>query len=184
MQQIHPGREARRRQGRVVVLELIALAQLLGDGAPDAERRIALAPGERHHAHRPQLRLRRVEAAHHLGAELRMLGQKAEGKQIVGLAAAHRLREFEDALRRLAFDAPEALRQERAHPLGDVVLGEELGRVDAAGHQVAEVEDGIAKAGVEGAGARDAGLSDGLHGGGPTVAFGAIVAGARGRLAR
>ena len=44
LQQIHPRALPRRGQRRVVVAELLLAAELVGDGAPDPERRVALAP--------------------------------------------------------------------------------------------------------------------------------------------
>ena len=101
-----------------------------------------------------------------------MLGEKAERQQVVRLAAAHRLGELEDALGGRALQAPGSLGEQGAHAFGDVVLGEERGGVDAIRHQVAEVENRVASAGVEGSGARYASLFDGLHG----VARGGLAA--------
>ena len=122
-------------------------------------------PGEGDHAHRAETGIRGVEAAHDLGPQVGMPGQQAEREEVVGLAAAHGLGQLEHALRRLPFQAPEPLGEQGPHAFGDVVLGEEFGRVDAAVHQIAEIEHGVAARGVERAGPRGTCLLDGLHGG-------------------
>ena len=157
-QAVWPGAES----GRVVVRELLPLAELGGDGAPDTERGVALAAGEGHHPHRAGL-AGGVERLHDRAAVLGVLGEQAEGEQVVGLAAAHGLGELEDALGGLALQAPEALGQQDAHALGDVVLAEEGLGVDAVRDQVREVEDGVAPRGVEDAVAGFAGVAEGLH---------------------
>ena len=164
-EQVHPRRLARRGEGRVVVVELLLPAELPGDGAPDAERCVALAPGEGDHADRAEIGIRRVEAAHDPGPVLGVPGQQAEREEVVGLAAAHGLGQLEHALRRFPFEAPEPLGEQGSHSLRNVVLGEESGRIDAAVDQIAKIEHGVAACGVEHADPRDTCLLDGLHGG-------------------
>ena len=151
-EEVHPRGLARRGQRRVVVVELLLAAELPGDGAPDAERGVALAPGEGDHPDRAELGGRRVEPAHDPGAVLGVLRQQAEREEVVGLAAAHGLGQLEHALRGLPFQPPEPLGEQGLHALRDVVLGEEFGRVDAPVDQVGEVEHGVAAGGVEHAG--------------------------------
>ena len=123
---------------------------------------VALAPGEGHHPDRAGL-ARGVEGLHDRAAVLGVLGEQAERQQVVGLAAAHGLGELEDALGGLALEAPEALGEQDAHALGDVVLPEEGRRVDAIGDQVRQIEDGVPPRGVEDAVAGFAGVTEGLH---------------------
>ena len=163
LQQVDPGALSGSGQRRVVVVEPLPLAELLGDGAPDAERRVALAAREGDHAHRPERGVRRVEAAHHLGPILRMPGQQSEGQQVVRLAAAHRLGELEHPLGRLPLQPAEALGEQRAHALGEVVLGKELARIDAPVDQIGQVEHRVAPARIEDAGPGRARLLDGLR---------------------
>ena len=165
LEQVHPGRLPGGRQWSVVVIELLALAELLGDGAPDAERSVALAPREGDHADGARGGARRIEVAHDGGTVFRALCEQAEGEQIVGLAPAHRLGEPEDALGGLALQAAEPFCKQGPHALGDVVLGEERGGVDDAGHEGSQVEHGVPAGGVEGTGPGRAGLFDGQHGG-------------------
>ena len=104
---------------------------------------VALAPGEGHHPDRAGL-ARGVEGLHDRAAVLGVLGEQAQRQQVVGLAPAHGLGELEDALGGFALEAPEALGQQDAHALGDVVLAEEGLGVDAARDEIREVEDGVA----------------------------------------
>ena len=138
-EQVHPRRLAGSGQRRVVGAELLPPAELLRDSPPDPEGRIALAPGEGDYPDRADV-VGRVEAAHDLGPELGVLREQAESQQVVRLAAAHRLGQLEDALRGPALQPAEPLGEERLHPLGDVVLGEERGRIDAIPDEVREVE--------------------------------------------
>ena len=114
-QQVHPRRLAGRGERRVVVLEVLSPAELRRNRAPDAERRVALAPGERHHPHRPDVP-RSVEAPHDLVPVFRVPGEQTEREQVVRLAAAHRLGQLEHALRRFALETPEPLGKQRLHP--------------------------------------------------------------------
>ena len=163
LQQVYPGRLSWRGQGRVVVLELLLLAELLRDGAPDAQRRVALASGEGDHADRPESGGRCIEATHDGGSVAGVPREQAEGEQVVGLAAAHGLGQLEHALGGLAFETPESFREQRLHSLGDVILREELGWVDAVVDQVGEVENSVPPRRVEGTRPGSACLLYGLH---------------------
>ena len=76
-------------------------------------------------------------------------GEQAEREEVVRLAAVHRLGQFEHALRGFSLKAPETLGEEGLHPLGDVVLGEEFGGIDAVVDEIAQIEDRVAARGVE-----------------------------------
>lgn len=162
LEQIHPGRLAGRGQRRVVGAELLSPAELLRDSPPDPERRIALAPGEGDDPDRTDV-VGRVEAAHDPGPEIGMLRQQAESQQVVRLAAAHRLGQLEDSLRGPALQPAESLGEKRPHPLRDVVLGEERGRVYPILYEVREVENGVAARRIERRRPGSAGLPEGLH---------------------
>ena len=162
LEQVHPRRLARSGERRIVRAELLPLAELLRDRPPDAEGGVALAARERYDPNRTDV-IRGVEVAHDLGPELRMPREQAERQQIVRLAAAHRLRQLEDALRGPALQPAESLGEERPHPLRNVVLGEELLQIDPTFDEVREIEHGVAARGIERRRSGDAGLPDGLH---------------------
>ena len=67
----------------------------------------------------------------------------------MSLAAAHGLLELEDALRRLAFQPAKALIEQGLHAVGDEVLVEEFGRLDAIVDQVGQVQNRVAPLGIE-----------------------------------
>ena len=92
-----------------------------------------------------------------------MFGQQAQGQQVVGLAAAHRLAQLKDALRRLTFQASKALFEQGLHAVGDEVLGKERLGADPAGDQIGQVEHRVAALGVKNAGARLAELLQRFH---------------------
>jgi hypothetical protein len=162
LEQVDPGGLAGGGQRCVVIRKLPLLAELGGDGAPDAQRGIALAAGEGNDAHRPHVP-RGVEAVHDRDAVLWVFGKQTKGHQAMGLAAAHGLSQFEDTLGRLAFQPPETLGQQDPHALGGVVLAEKGRRVDPVLDQVGEVEDGVAARLVEDAFAGCTGFGECLH---------------------
>ena len=66
-------------------------------------------------------------------------------------------------LRRLPLQPAKPLGEERPHPLRDVILGEERGRIDSIRDEVRQVKNSVAAGGVEGRCSRDAGLPNGSH---------------------
>src|SRR5690606_16986171 len=99
--------------------------------------------------------------AHDLLPERGMFREEAEGEQVMGLAAAHRLAEQEGAgsALRLPLQTGKRLAEELAHPLGDVVFGEELTWVDLV--EVVDVVDGVPHRWVEHRRSRHASLLEG-----------------------
>jgi len=94
----------------------------------------------------------------------RVCGQEPECEQVVRLAAAHRLGQLEHPLRGLPLQSPEPLGKKGLHSLRDVVLGEELVRVDTAVNQIGQIEHRVPTLGIEGAGTGDTRLLQDLHG--------------------
>lgn len=75
---------------------------------------------------------------------LRMDREQAESEHAVGFAAAHALAEDEDALVAFACKSAEAVAEKLLQTIGEVVLSEELLRIDLAIQQVGEIQDGVA----------------------------------------
>ena len=132
-----PGRVRRGvevREGRLI-------AQLLGNDAPQAVRRIP-APVEGHDL--DVLHVAQHAFHRRIGDDLRpherVRGQQAQRDEVVGLATAHALPQEEHAVARLTRESLEALRQQVLHAVRDDVLLEEGLRVDAAFDQVIDVE--------------------------------------------
>ena len=102
------------------------------------------------------IRIGSIKTSHYPIAVLRVSGQQAQGQQVVGLAAAHGLLQFKDALIAFALQTPEGMFQKGSHALGDVVLLKEGGRVDAIFNEIRKIEDGIPALRVKDAFARRA----------------------------
>ena len=161
-EQVFPCLLARRLKRRVVVLELLLLAQLVCDRAPDAERRVALAARKADDADFPKPRVL-VVLAHDPAAHVRVLREQTERDHVVRLAAAHRLREQERALLGPALEAPEGLAEEDPHVSRAVVLLKEHPWLNAVFNEVGDVENGVASVPVEDAVARGTELPKGVH---------------------
>jgi hypothetical protein len=84
------------------------------------------------------------------------------------LAAAHGLRELEDRLLGFPLKSPESLKEQRAHPIGDMVLFEERRSINSACCELGQAQDGIAFGDIKDALARRAELFESLHRGSST----------------
>lgn len=78
-----------------------------------------------------------------------MFRQQAERQQVMRLAAAHGLLQLEHPLGRFPFQPPEALLEQRLHTIRDVVLREELLRLDPVADQVRQVKHRVAALGIK-----------------------------------
>ena len=143
--------------------EIVGLAQLLGDVAPQV-----LVAGDRAARDRDDARRGRREALRDfLGNEMREAGiggEVAEGEHGVRLAATHGLLEFEDGLSRDAGETLESLPQQGVHAAGDVGLPEE--RLRGAGvvaDEILEALDLVAERVVDRLGVELAGVLDRLQ---------------------
>ena len=91
------------------------------------------------------------------------MASKAEADEQVGLAAAHRLLEVEDGLRRSAREPRDALGDEVLHALRDVRLLEEGRAVALGGDQLVELLDLVAELDRQRIGLELAGIANGFH---------------------
>ena len=162
LEQIDPRGATRRFERLVIVLERIELSHLSRDLAPQAMRDIGLAPGECDDSHVRQI-LPCRQPGEHFRAKFRVLRQHPERDEIVRLAAAHRLREFEQRLLGFALHPSKCLDEQRLHPVSDPSLIKKLRPVDFALNQVREIQHCVAFRRVENAAPRCAKLFEGLH---------------------
>jgi hypothetical protein len=136
---------------------------LLGDGAPDPQRGVALTSSERKNPHLTGV-LGVVQVSHYLVADLGVAGEETQRNHVVGLATAHSLRENENALLGSAFEPAESLFQKALHTVCAPVLFKELFRVNLAFDQVGKVKNNVTTGTVENALSGSAKLLQALHG--------------------
>ena len=160
--QLLPGFWARGREDpRGVLGELVGLAKLLGDGAPDATRGVRVAAVEADHTAASQLR-RRVIGPQNALTQFRIPGQEPQGDHAVGLTAAHRLGEQKHRRSgRTSRQQPEHPVHQGGHAVCEVVFLEELGPMDLVLQEGVEAEDRSATVGREN---RFAGDTEGFEG--------------------
>ncbi len=129
--------------GRPERLELVALAELVGDFAPEEVVGIiaAIEGGDVGDGERIGV----ADSAAVVLAKFGMPGEKAEADEQVGLAAAHRLLQVEDGLGGSAGEPGDAFADEVLHALGDVGLLEEGRTVAFVVDQFIELLDLIAE---------------------------------------
>ena len=92
-----------------------------------------------------------------------MLGEQAEAHEQVRLAAAHRLLEVKDRLRRSTGQPSDALGDQVLHALGDVRLLEERRAIAFGRDQLVELLDLVAELDRQRVWLKLAGVADGLH---------------------
>ena len=92
-----------------------------------------------------------------------MLREQAQRQEVVGLPTPHCLCEFEHTLIRFALEPAEALREERLHPFGNVVLGKELLGLNPIANQIREIENRVAPGSIKDGIARLAGGFECFH---------------------
>jgi hypothetical protein len=141
-------------------LELFALAELIGDCAPEAVVRV-VAPTEGGDVGRVE-RLGVQAIAAMLQTQRRVLGQQTEADQQVRLPTAHGLLEMEDSLAGDPSQAGDAFSDQILHALGDVGLGEESVAIPLAMNQLIELLDLIAESDRQGVGLELTGVADGF----------------------
>ena len=92
-----------------------------------------------------------------------MLGEQAKADEQVRLAAAHRLLEVKDGLRRSSRQPGDALADQVLHALRDVRLLEERRAIALGGDQLVELLDLVAELDRQGIRLKLAGVADGFH---------------------
>ncbi len=97
------------------------------------------------------------------GAERRMLRQQTEADEQVGFAAAHRLFQVEDRLRRMTGEARHPFADQVLHTLGHVGALEEGDAIAFVTDQFVELFDLVAHPDGEGVRLQGAGVTNGFH---------------------
>ncbi len=146
-----------------MVLEEILLAQLRGERAPEPAGGVGFPARKPDHPHAARVALRLVQVPEEPLALLRLTGQEAERDHAVGLAAAHRLGEQEDAVLALARQAAQPHDEQVLHSVGEIVLGKKPPMFDLTLEQVGQVEHGVASGGIEHAFAGRTERGQGFH---------------------
>ena len=135
LEEIHPRALSGSLERGIEILEEFLSPHLLGERPPDAELRVRFAPRERDHLDGAG---GGVFLAEYLFAERGITREQGKREHVVGLAAAHRLGEFDDTGFGLPLESLECDVEQQGHPPRAKVLREETLLVDRS---VEEVRD-------------------------------------------